>query len=481
MSSTLVSPGHFGTDNFAAARLGDRRRTASLVDLADRLARHPGGSLPEKFGDPLALRRCYDLMNTQAVTHAAVLKPHGAHAFAKIRDATGVVLFLHDTTELDYTGLTSLHDHLGQIGGGGHGRGYECHNCLAVAASGHTVFGLVNQILHCRADVPKDETAAQARERESRESLLWLKSVEPLPLAPADRCWVDVCDRGGDTFEFLSFEEHLGRKFLVRSKSNRCIRVGHDGQGRLALLHTHLRTLPALAQRTVTIHDHDNGSVRSATVNIAYAAVRIGKPRNQRGYCWTKFVDVWAIRVWESNPPAGVEAVEWFLLTNVPLTNVADAWERVDWYLQRWIIEELHKAQKTGCSVEEPQFTTVAALQPMIALLSVVAVLLLNLRQLARDEATATLPATEVVSEVYVSVLSLKRYGVQRPLTVREFILALGRLGGHQNRRRDGLPGWLVLWRGWTKLQLLVEGFLVAQKTQTKKHSGGPKCHSGSL
>lgn len=479
MTNPLPALRNFGTAHFGTARLGDQRRTASLVDLADRLARHPDGSLPQKFGDPRPLRRCYDLMNTPAVTHAAVLQPHVAHTFAQVHACTDVVLFLHDTTALAYTGHTTLHDQLGPISDGP-GRGYLCHNCLAVAANGRVVLGLANQILHVREEEPPGETTAQKRARESRESLLWVKSIEPLPPPPADRCWVDVCDRGGDTFEFLSLEEYRGRKFMVRSKSNRRMRVGHDAAGQSALLHTHLRTLPSLGQRAVSIHDHDNGAVRQATLAIALAAVRLPKPRNQRGQCFTAYVDVWAVRVWEIEAPAGVEPVEWFLLSSVPRSNVAEAWESVNWYLQRWIIEEFHKAQKTGCQVEDPQFETVEALQPMIALLSVVAVLLLNLRELARDEVTAALAATEVLGEEYVEVLSLKRYGEKRALTVREFVLALGRLGGHLNRRRDGLPGWLVLWRGWTKLQLLVEGYRVAQHAQTGVSQDGHKSDSPS-
>jgi len=51
----------------------------------------------------------------------------------------------------------------------------------------------------------------------------------------------------------------------------------------------------------------------------------------------------------------------------------------------RWVVEEFHKAQKTGCNIEDPQFTFVERLQPMIALLSVVATTLLSLRDLSRD------------------------------------------------------------------------------------------------
>ena len=50
-----------------------------------------------------------------------------------MRQAQGTVLNLHDTTEIDYTGLTSLSDELGQIGNGSH-RAFLCHNSLAVIA-----------------------------------------------------------------------------------------------------------------------------------------------------------------------------------------------------------------------------------------------------------------------------------------------------------------------------------------------------------
>ena len=59
--------------------------------------------------------------------------------------------------------------------------------------------------------------------------------------------------------------------------------------------------------------------------------------------------------------------------------------ERTSWYECRWIIEEYHKAQKTGCLSEDLQFTSAQALQPMIALLSVIAVSLLTLATRAVD------------------------------------------------------------------------------------------------
>ena len=102
-------------------------------------------------------------------------------------------------------------------------------------------------------------------------------------------------------------------------------------------------------------------------------------------------------------------------------------------------------------------------MQPMIALLSVVAITLLNLREMSRNPQLQEQPASTVVPVEQVEVLSGWRYGQRRALTVREFFLALARLGGHQNRKKDHPPGWLVLWRGWQSLQLMVAGARAAR------------------
>ncbi|MDQ3009327.1 MAG: hypothetical protein M3X11_01285 [Acidobacteriota bacterium] len=56
---------------------------------------------------------------------------------------------------------------------------------------------------------------------------------------------------------------------------------------------------------------------------------------------------------------------------------------------------------------------------------------------------------------------------LNRPLkTVGEVALAIGRLGGHMNRKADGLPGWQTLFRSMAKLNDLVEDALIAFKLQ---------------
>jgi hypothetical protein len=95
----------------------------------------------------------------------------------------------------------------------------------------------------------------------------------------------------------------------------------------------------------------------------------------------------------------------------------------------------------------------------MIALLSVVAVTLLNLREASRRADAKERPATDLVDARYVGVLSAWRYKkVRLDLNIHDFFYALARLGGHQNRKHDHRPGWLVRWRGWMALQHMLDG-----------------------
>jgi hypothetical protein len=453
----MTTVASFGERHFGTAFLGHHRRTQCLVRIAQQIYRHPGGTLPVKLHEPKDYKAMDRLMNRPETTHAAVLEPHRQLTLERMRHSQNTVLVLHDTTELDYSGLRSISD-LGSIGGGLN-RGYLCHNSLAFDPQRHEVIGLANQILHRRRLVGRKEKVKAKRERRDRESRLWIDGVESVG-PPADGClWVHVADRGADTFEFLGrpWQPHEG--FVMRSKVNRVIRRGHNPDGPQDYLHTYARTLPLRGQREIIVSARPGQPERKAIVAVAFAAVLLWPPHVRRGIYEKRPLPLWVVRVAEVHPPKGVKALEWILLTNRKVASVEDAWERVDWYQSRWVIEEYHKAQKTGCAVEELQFTTSAALMPMVALLSVVAVSLLNLREASRRPDAEQRPATELVDAHYVAVLSAWRYKkVRKDLSIHDFFYALARLGGHQNRKRDHRPGWLVLWRGWTALQHMVDG-----------------------
>ena len=454
MDAIYANGQSFGQQHFAAAELGDQRRTKRLVELADRLCRHPAGTLPSKLLVPADLQAFYRLCNCPAVTHEAVLAPHRHQTLTAMRAHEGVVLIVHDATELDYTKKKSL-QRLGQIGNGHH-RGYLAHHSLAVDAQQCAVIGLVSQILHCRPRVGTGETQRQRRQRANRESRLWLRGAEAVGPVPQGKRWIDVADRGADTFEFLDYERRHERHFVIRSAYNRRLAGGERAKRRY--LHTVARRLPMLGTRTVKVPARAGQPARTAQVGIAATAVTIKAPYSKNGEHGNEPVPVWVVRVWELEPPSAEEQLEWLLLTSEPAASLADAVQIVQWYECRWIIEEYHKGLKTGMGIEKLQFKCEEAQEPAIALLSVVGLTLLKLRDLARNPETKDLPATSILAQDYVDLLSAWRYREKRPLTIHEFHWALARLGGHQNRPSGPQPGWIVLWRGWMELQAMVAG-----------------------
>jgi Transposase DNA-binding/Transposase Tn5 dimerisation domain len=456
----------FGQRNFGNVDLGDKRSTKRIVQLVDLMCRHPGGTLPDKLSQPADLRAFYRLVDRPQTTHEALMRGHTAETRARIAAVGGgVVLILHDATELDYTSKTTLRDSLGQIGQGTH-RGYICHNSLAVRADTGETLGLTAQILHHRADRPKNETNKQSRERENRESRLWLRGAQLSGTAPTGVLCVDVSDSLSDTFEYLAYEIDHHRHFVLRAKENRKLHTPVEGQN---YLFDAARKLPPRGERKVEVPASAGRKARTATVQVSFAEVQLSPPGKKLGDYQQKPLTMWVVRVWEPNPPAGEEPLEWLLLTNVPVLVLEDALARIDWYKCRWIIEEYHKGMKTGCGIELMQFETIERLEPAIAVLSVVTTTLLRLRDAGRAPDADRRLATEVMDAEYVEVLASHYRTRMKPQpTIRSFYMHVARLGGHQNRKGDGFPGWITLWRGWQKLQAMVDGYRAAQrKTKT--------------
>ena len=439
----------FGDVHFGNSQLGHARRTKRLIKSANIIARHPGGSLPDKFKSPKDLKGFYRLCNCPEVTHDAILDAHRQVTFGRIDDHNGPVLVIHDSTELDYTTHRKV-DGLGQIGNGNR-RGYIAHNSLAVNPTNREAIGLCNQMLHHRVKVRKKETGAQRRKRKSRESRLWVQATASLP---ADRKLVDVCDQGADTFEFLYHECQSGRRFVIRSAHNRGILIGHGDTDECehGYLRDYAKQLPELGQWTLKVTSKKEAKSprkkgkkrgkkqtvtrksREARMAVSAAPIQINPPCTKSGDYEESSQAMWIVRVWEVSPPKGQERLEWFLLTNEPVDSFTAAYRVVGWYECRWVIEEYHKGMKTGCRIESPQFETQERLQPAIALISVVALTLLTLRDAARRPDAKKRLATEVISSDYVTVLSAWRHGKARnDWTVHDFYYALARLGGHQN------------------------------------------------
>ena len=166
---------------------------------------------------------------------------------------------------------------------------------------------------------------------------------------------------------------------------------------------------------------------------------------------------MWVVETREINPPPGTKAARWVLLCSEEVGDFHAAWEALEHYEKRWLIEEFHKALKSGCRLEERQYETARRLEAVTGVLGIVAVRLLQLKMLARNEPQR--PAEQAVPRRWIQMLqSLRKRRLKAPWSVRDFYRELAKLGGFLGRKSDGEPGWMTLWRGFEKLHLCLRG-----------------------
>lgn len=447
----LADPRQWAERTFGSADLGDRRRTRRLVASAARIAAHPQKSFTQVF-DWNALRGFYRLCDQAEATLGAVMQPH----WDQTRDAMGrrpLVLILHDTTELDYTAHPALRG-TGPIGDG-NGRGFLQHNSLAVVPAPRRVLGLAYQQLRIRQPAPEQESTFQRRKR-PRETDLWAAGIRGVGRAPDGCCWVDVCDRGGDIYEAMRAARTVGHHFLFRAKQDRVVSVtpGHDPERHLF---DYARSLPSRGPDQVDIPGRGGRPARTAGVDLAAAPVWVPAPKGFPRRSQQPVLAAWVIRIWEPRPPTGTEPLEWILLCSLPSDRLEDLKERRDWYVCRWLVEVFHDIEKNGCREEDRRFETAGRLETCLAVLSVVAVRVFQLRCALQVEPEA--PAGQVATAAEVRLLRRFLQHTGRPFTVREFVRGVAKLGGFLGRKRDGDPGVRAVWRGYQRLQDMLLGF----------------------
>jgi hypothetical protein len=450
----------WSTKNFATVELGDKRSTQRLIHSAARIAAQPEKSFNQIF-DWNELRGFYRFCNKETATLSAIQKPHWQLTRAAMAKQS-LVLILHDTTELDFTSHTALED-TGPIGDGG-GRGFLQHNSLAVLPEPRQVLGLAYQQWQVRVEAPKNEHTSQRKQRE-RESLLWLRGIAATGRPPEGCRWVDVGDRGADIYEAMVAAQTDGHDFVFRLTQNR--QVWEDAEHKQwTKLRDHARSLTSQGQDSVEIPGRGGRLARAAEVQLAAAPVWIPAPSGTLQRLAQPVIGAWVVRIWEAHPPEGVQGLEWILITSVPTQTLEDLRERRNWYACRWMVEVFHDIEKNGCSEEDRRFETAERMQSCVAILSLVAVRIFQLRTALNSMPTA--PAVQVASAEEIQVVRRVLRHRKGSFSVRDFVRGVASLGGFLGRKGDGEPGVKTLWRGYQRLQDLLLGYQLREPSSEK-------------
>lgn len=458
----LADRHRWAMEQFGSADLGDVRPTRRLVRLASQMAGNSSGTIPQQTGTVADMKAAYRLFAADDVTHEAICRPH----FQQTRERASqldVVFLVQDTAELNFT-LHVQCEGLGPIGHGGQMRGLHQQNVLAVDPGTQRPIGLMYQRHHRRQSRPADHDRA-ARRRvslEERESYWWIEAIRAIGSPPAGVRWVHVGDRGEDIFGAYDEARRWGTDWLIRIARDRRIETAQGPDS----LFSYARRLPCAGHRHLTVRRKGRSSQEEVELSVGTGRVMLQPSRYEPGYRDRDPIECGVVRVWEAVAPPDTEPLEWLLCTSLPCQPTEDLLFVAEGYSLRWIVEELHKCEKTGCQVEMRRLEHVDRLEPLIGLLSVLSVWLLELKFVARDEPDR--PANMLFDNDAVIVMAQYLKRPPEELTVGEFWRGIGRLGGHLGRKRDGPIGWLRAWRGWQSFQLILLGAALSEECRRR-------------
>ena len=432
---------------FGQAQLGDPRRTRRLVRLAEQRAQQPTGSLAQSCGGAAGAKAAYRFFDNGKVTPEALLAPHRQATVARMAQYP-VVLLPQDTTQVDYS------THTDTVGLGvlqsAHQRGLLLHTTLAVTPERVPLGGIDQQIwTRDPAQLGKRQRIRQ-RSIHEKESRKWLDSLAQVRIVQAQLPGVQlvsIADREGDVYDFLQPVLGTGPAVLVRAIRDR--RVAEPQRH----LWAHLNSQPLAGRLTVQVPRAPHQPAHAAELEVRFAAVNVRPPKARRGEPLPE-LPVWGVLAHEVAPPAGATAIEWLLLSSLPVTSFAQACQRVDWYTCRWLDEIYHKVLKSGCRIEARQLEHIDNLKRYLALDGVVAWQVLYLTMLARQLPDA--PCTVVLEPsewqaLYCFIRQVATPPAQPP-TLRQAVRWIAQLGGFLGRKADGHPGVTTLWRGLQRL-----------------------------
>lgn len=448
---------------FEACQLGDKRRTKRLMKVGKSMLQCPEKSLPHQTATWANTKAAYRLFDRESVGFDTISTPHWEQTR---RTASGRYLLISDTTDIDHFSHRATTG-LGQLGKGD-GRGMQLHSCLVYDCDQRQIKGLAGAKLNYRVQVPKNETRMQRLNRK-RESQVWGDLVEQVGHSPEASQWIHVFDRGGDNFEAMCHIRKTNCDWVIRAaKLQRNVILESEEQMPLK---------SAINQATYLgsydLHQRSRQGVAARTASIDVSAIQVTFPRPRHHSPWLKQCGIHSLTmnvvvIRETNAPKGRTPIQWVLLTSLPVDHFDHAWQVIEDYENRWLIEEYHKVLKTGCSIERHALRTADRLEPLIGLISIIGIRLFELKLIGRNRKDAK--AKRYVPSQWLDCMKKLRPNLNiASMTVYEFFRELAKLGGFLGRKHDGEPGWQTVWNGYQKLNWLLDGIKLAKQTKQKK------------
>jgi hypothetical protein len=338
------------------------------------------------------------------------------------------VLAIQDTSEIKFATTAQSRRGLGKIKKG-HAYGVLLHAMMGVDADSGAVLGLVGGRVWNRpgeVDTPHAE-----RRLADKESMRWIATAEAAKeTLAAARLVTVIDDREGDFYAHWALTPTATVHLLTRLRADHAVLAG-------GTVRTALADQPMAATAELELRERADRPPRTARLALRFVPVQIKRPKNTLEKDLPKSLPVHAVEVIEPHPPTGSQPVHWILLTTHRIDSVAQAWQIVAWYRQRWLIEQFFRTLKRqGLQIEDSQLASADRLCKLVAIAAKAAAIVLQLLQArdGRDPQPATLTFT--------------------PNEIDALAALNQRLQGKTDRQKNPHPQASLSWAAWVIAKL---------------------------
>lgn len=449
-----------------ASKLPDKRLTKRLYDIMKKLFQGIGESIPTAFQDWANTKAAYRFLGNPRVNEADILKGHFEATKSRVQQTNGILLVLHDTSEITYKrseprefGLTRKIPCKGSLFSTEKTKtvcGILMHSSLVVTTEGLPL-GLAAKKFWNREKFKNAKSLYRSKNGtriplEEKESYRWVESLRNSnELLDCQSRLIHVGDREADIYDFFNESIIGGSNFLVRIKVDRKTSE-HSTINRV------MGSAPSRGQHELSYTDAKGIPVK-ALLEIKFEKVTI---QPSSGLKRDKF-DNLAITIIHanecSNESEDREPISWKLATNLQVEDLESAIEKLKWYSLRWRIETFFKVLKSGCKVEESKIRNAESLSKLIALNCIIAWRIFWLTMINRE--VKDIPAEIVLSEVETKLLDklVPDNSPKKTSSLQNYLIKIAKLGGYLARASDPPPGNTVVWRGIKRLLEAQIGF----------------------
>lgn len=459
-------------NEFNSIEFGDKRLVKRFKQIMHEFMKKAQSNIASTFDSWSSIKGCYRFFSNDKVDSQIILGAHIDSTISRISEERNQVFVIHDTTYIDYKNRKKTVDLdciTRNLQSKNIAKGLILHNSFAVNDLG-VPLGLVGQHYTERKEIIEATKKIKKhlihnKPVEEKESYRWIDAIKNfLKLENiTQKEIVHIADREGDFYELYRECCEREAKFLIRASHNRAINKINRREPSKDKMFDYFRSLKPEAIITTEIQVNKEKKHRKANLAVAFKKFTLPPPPNRtvnKDGEKLHNIDLYGVIILEKTPPKNHEPLEWLLITNIPVTNTPEAVEKMHWYSLRWNVETFHKILKSGCSIEDAQLRSRKNLIKYITTKSVIAWRIFWLSRISRLDLNYN--CNTVLTKIEQTVL-FKRFNKGKintePISVKQALNWVGKLGGYIGRNTDAPPGIVTIWQGWTRLMNMVDDY----------------------